>query len=381
MMSLDDPSTFKNSGAELMAHRSFDSRCEATFARQAILTAFMVCGFFLTGCGGSSESPVATTDSAGGAEVSDSAMNGESMMSGSPGMNDPSMSESMNEGASEEFGDTSAGHGGGGPESAEMMTEMMAANGEAGEFGDTSAGHGEGGSESAEMMAEAMAANGEAGEFGDTSAGHGEDGADSAAMAAAMAANGEAGKFGDTSAGHGEEGVDAAEMTEQMAAEMAARGAGTPGDESAISVEMAANGGFPGSAEGEFGPGSEGAGPGGPNGGGGQAKEPPADSPDYPAFKLVLGLMQGKHDGLKDYVSTRGRGLIEKIRGGSLTTEEKNDLKKTFAQPQLVGIPRTIRGSRTVTLNSAGQIITLVSKKQGSAWKVSSISIRAAKRR
>jgi hypothetical protein len=94
-----------------------------------------------------------------------------------------------------------------------------------------------------------------------------------------------------------------------------------------------------------------------------------------------MGLMEGKHDGLKDHVATRGRGLIEKIRGGSLTSAEKDDLKKTFAQPQLVGTPRTIRGSRTVTLNSAGQVITLVSKKQGTEWKVSSISIKAATNR
>jgi hypothetical protein len=94
-----------------------------------------------------------------------------------------------------------------------------------------------------------------------------------------------------------------------------------------------------------------------------------------------MGLMKGEHDGLKEFVATRGRGLIEKIRSGSLTTAEKADLKTTFAQPQLVGKPRTIRGSRTVTLNSAGQVISLVSKKQGSAWKVSSISIRPAKKR
>ena len=94
-----------------------------------------------------------------------------------------------------------------------------------------------------------------------------------------------------------------------------------------------------------------------------------------------MGLMQGKHEGLKEFVSTTGRGLTEKIRSGSLTTVEKDDLKKTFAQPKLVGTPRTIRGSRTVTLNSGSQVITLVSKKQGSDWKVSSISIKAAKKR
>ena len=184
-------------------------------------------------------------------------------------------------------------------------------------------------------------------------------------------------------------GDDAAMSAEMAASESGEIALSDPSsDPAAMSAEMdasAGNGGFgPGSEAGEIGDGEIGDGPGGPgsNGAGGsKAQEPPADSPDYPAYKVVMGLMQGKHDGLKGHVSTRGRGLIEKIRSGSLTAKEKDDLKKTFAQPQLVGTPRTIRGSRSVILNSAGQVITLVSKKQGSAWKVSSISIKAAKKR
>jgi len=94
-----------------------------------------------------------------------------------------------------------------------------------------------------------------------------------------------------------------------------------------------------------------------------------------------MGLKEGKYDGLNKMVSTRGRGVIEKLRKGSLTKTEKDDLKKTFASPKLVGQPRTIRGNRTVTLNNGTQRITIVSKKQGSDWKVSSISIRAAKKK
>lgn len=116
-------------------------------------------------------------------------------------------------------------------------------------------------------------------------------------------------------------------------------------------------------------------------GGGAKAQEPPADSPDYPAFKVVMGLMQGKYDDLDKLVDSKGRGLIEKIRSGSLSPTEKDDLKKTFKEPQLAGQPRTVGGSRTVTLRGNGQLITIVSKKQGANWKVSGITIREDKKR
>jgi len=94
-----------------------------------------------------------------------------------------------------------------------------------------------------------------------------------------------------------------------------------------------------------------------------------------------MGMREGKYEGLGDMVSSRSRGLIEKIRNGSLTKEEKEGFKKTFAEPKLVGQPRTVRGSRTITLSNGEQIITIVSKKQGSSWKVSSLSVKAAKKR
>jgi hypothetical protein len=324
-----------------MAFRSLN-RCVAlnmaAFAHRVLLIGCVGIGFAVAGCGGSSETPQATSESSSEDASTDMAMNDEAMMGGSSEMEDPSMQGSMDSAMAQEPGEQFADAG----------------------LGDTSVGHGE-----------------EGGEFG--SGGALGPGTDEAAMEAEMAA-------AETSA-NGEPGGDDANIEAQMAAaEAAANSADESGSDPAeMAAEMAAA-----ASNGEFGPGSEGGefgegpgDPGGPNGGGGGAKaqEPPADSPDYPAFKVVMGLMEGKHDGLKEHVSTRGRGLIEKIRGGSLTKEEKDDLKKTFAQPQLVGTPRTIRGSRTVTLNSAGQVITLVSKKQGSAWKVSSISIRAAKKR
>lgn len=322
-----------------MAFRSLN-HCVAlrmtAFAHRILLIGCVGIGFAVAGCGGSSETSQTTSDASSEDASADMAMSDETMMGGSPEMNDPSMRESMDSAMAQESGEQFADAG----------------------LGDTSVGHGE-----------------EGGEFGSEGEGSADLGADEAAMEAAMAA-------AETSA-NGEPGADEANIEAQMAAaEAAANSAGEPGSDPAeMEAEMAA-----GAANREFGPGGEsgefGEGPGGPGpNGGGQAQEPPADSPDYPAFKVVMGLMQGKHDGLKEHVATRGRGLIEKIRGGSLTKEEKDDLKKTFAQPQLVGTPRTIRGSRTVTLNSAGKVITLVSKKQGSAWKVSSISIRTAKKR
>ena len=329
-----------------MAFRNLNRCVElrmTAFAHRVLLIGCVGIGFAVAGCGGSSETQQTTSDASSedasaDMAMSDMAMSDEAMMGGSSEMNDPSMQGSMDSAMAQESGEQFADVG----------------------LGDTSVGHGE-----------------EGGEFGSEGEGLAGPGTDEAAMEAEMAA-------AETSA-NGEPGGDDANIEAQMAAaEAAANSAGEPGSDPAeMEAEMAAAG-----ANGEFGPGSEGGefgeGPGepGPNGGGGgKAQAPPADSPDYPAFKVVMGLMEGKHDGLKEHVSTRGRGLIEKIRGGSLTTEEKDDLKKTFAQPQLVGTPRTIRGSRTVTLNSAGKVITLVSKKQGSAWKVSSISIRAAKKR
>lgn len=308
-----------------MALENSDSRvahCLTALAHRVLLFGVVGVGLATAGCGGSSETAPAASESASG---SDSAMSDQSLMTDesmmrSEEMNDPSMDSSMEQ----------------------SMADQAMTEGTDPAFGDTSLGHGEG-----------------------------EPGSEAEMLLASNSAS--------------DPNVDEAAMTAQMEAdEAAANTTSDPsGNEAAMAAQMAADetaaNGQPGSESGEFGPEAGGTGPSGEGGGG--AQEPPADSPDYPAFKIVMGLMQGKHEGLKEFVSTTGRGLIEKIRSGSLTTEEKDDLKKTFAQPQLVGTPRTIRGSRTVTLNSDGQVITLVSKKQGSDWKVSSISIKAASKR
>tara|TARA_R110002072_G_scaffold238769_2_gene396172 strand:+ start:11603 stop:12538 length:936 start_codon:yes stop_codon:yes gene_type:complete len=311
-----------------MALRDLDRRaafCLTKLANLVLLAAVPGIGLAIVGCGGSSEAPPASSEVADDSASTDADMSDAAMMSSSD-MSDPSMNSSMDVSSMES-----------------SMLETAVTHETSSEFADTSLGHGEGepGSE-AEMLATGTTST----EPGDT------DTAMSAQIAAAEAA---------------------ANPSSTLPSD--------PGTDAAMSAQMAAANNQPGigSESGEIGQEGTDAGPDGENGGG--AQEPPADSPDYPAFKVVMGLMQGNHEGLKDFIATTGRGLTEKIRSGSLTAEEKDDLKKTFVQPQLVGAPRTIRGSRTVILNSGGQVITLVSKKQGTSWKVSSISIKAASKR
>lgn len=328
-----------------MAIQNFDSRIALSMTastRRALLVGFVGFGLAIAGCGGgdegggeASETPQTTSDSPDSTASANMAMNDPGMTSGGSEMGGPSMQDAtmaeMDDGPGEEFVDAG--------------------------FDNTASGHaeeagipGDPGTDDALMAAHMEEATG---------------GASDPSIADAEMAAATAGADSVTSPNLGDPRLGNSTQGAEMAASDAAHGEPGAGGES-----------------GEFGPDSGSPGPGGPgSNGAGAAKEPPADSPDYPAFKIVMGLMQGKHEGLKEFVSTRGRGLTEKIRSGSLTKTEIDDLKKTFAQPQLVGTPRTIRGSRTVNLSSAGQRITLVSKKQGSEWKVSSISIKAAKKR
>jgi hypothetical protein len=91
--------------------------------------------------------------------------------------------------------------------------------------------------------------------------------------------------------------------------------------------------------------------------------------------------MQGKYDDMSKYVSTRARGQLQKIGAGKLSEGEKTDLKKTFAQPQLAGQPRNARGGHQIVLKSEGKTITILTKKEGTDWKVAELSIREASRR
>ena len=91
--------------------------------------------------------------------------------------------------------------------------------------------------------------------------------------------------------------------------------------------------------------------------------------------------MQGKYGDMNKYVSARARGQLQKIGAGKLTDAEKAELKKTFAQPQMIGKPRNTRGGRQLVLKSAGKTITILVKKEASKWRVAELSIRAASRR
>ena len=309
----------------------------ACFAHRVLLLGILGGGLLLTGCGGSSDAPQASSSSsADSTATTDPAMMDSSMseaMMDSSSMSDPAMAQSMEHGSPDAGLDPA--QTGSDPSTATSLSEAeiaaMSATSDPAQPGSVAGSE----TDKAAMLASAEA----------TPSAPVDPNAENAALAAST--------------------TDPAVMLAGSSSESAPAAPGSEADRAAFEAGAASSN-----------PGASGEG-----GGAGQAQEPPADSPDYPAFKLVMGLKDGKHDGLDDLVATRGRGLIEKIRNGSLTTDEKEELKKTFAQPQLAGPPRTIQGSRTVTLNSAGQIITLVSKKQGADWKVSSITIREAAKR
>lgn len=320
---------------------------DSSFGRLFMLLGVLGCAFMISGCGSSSSTPQETSNSAGGTESADPAtadatmsaeMSTDSTMDPST-MNQADMQQSMEHGAAEPFEDTTLA-------ADDTSTEVGFSETDA---ASTTTDPATDPNEVA--MREAELADSASTDTLDPAAGTVDP--NEAAMRAADAA----GTATDTAvaASNPNEAAMLAAGTVDPAAATDPSSFGAEGE----GTDPSANG----------------------NGGAGQAQEPPADSPDYPAFKVVMGLMQGKHDGLKEFVSTTGRGIIEKIRSGSLTKAEKDDLKKTFAQPQLVGQPRTIRGSRTVNLNSGGQLISIVSKKQGSDWKVSSITIRDARKR
>jgi hypothetical protein len=320
-----------------MTHGTLDwcnVSCATGFAHRVLQLGIVGCGLLITGCGGSSETSQVSSEPAGSAGSTDVAMA------------DPSMSESMMRSSemSDSTMDQSMEHGS--PEASGDMTQTA---------GDTASVSDISDSERAAMTATSDPESDPA-----LSSSQASSDAERAAMFAST----------DPAASTATDpGAETAARSEAMlAGESGSPGAGNAGAD----AERAAFAADAGESSADGSAGRDGA---------GSAPEPPADSPDYPAFKVVMGLMQGNDESLKEFVSTTGRGLIEKIRSGSLTTDEKDDLKKTFAQPKLVGQPRTINGSRTVTLNSGDQVISIVSKKQGADWKVSSITIKAARKR
>ena len=145
-------------------------------------------------------------------------------------------------------------------------------------------------------------------------------------------------------------------------------------------------GGEPGALAGEPGagaagiPGAPGGIPGGGEGGGGRAQAPPEGSPEYPAYQLVMALRGGKFKGVEKWISARARGNLASIRSGKLSPAAKEGLKKTFANPQLVGKPRSARGGRQIVLRNGNEIITILVKKEAGGFKVAELSTRKTKR-
>ena len=85
--------------------------------------------------------------------------------------------------------------------------------------------------------------------------------------------------------------------------------------------------------------------------------------------------MSGKVDGLAGHIGKRANGDLAAIRDGKLGEKQLAELKKTFTQPTLINTKR-ISGGTQVNLRSGSQIINLVIKKEGDAFKVTEMKFR-----
>ena len=112
-----------------------------------------------------------------------------------------------------------------------------------------------------------------------------------------------------------------------------------------------------------------------------QGAAPAADPPEFPAYQLVMGLRSGEYKDLAKYVSSRGRGDLLKIRGGKLSDADKERFKKLFENPQLAAPPRNKSGGRQIALRAGEEVVTLLVKKEGDAYKVAEMSIRKSSTR
>ena len=88
-----------------------------------------------------------------------------------------------------------------------------------------------------------------------------------------------------------------------------------------------------------------------------------------------MGLMEGKADGLSDFISKRATGDLAELRDGKASEKKMAELKSTFAKPQLINTKR-VTGGTQVNLRSGDQIINLVIKKEGEAFVVSEMKFR-----
>lgn len=129
------------------------------------------------------------------------------------------------------------------------------------------------------------------------------------------------------------------------------------------------------------GPGGEGyGGEGGEGGGRRQPQAPKEGSPQYPAYHLVLGLMEGKAEGLAKHIGKRVTGTLASIKSGKLSEKEATELKATFAKPELIGSRRVGTGTQ-LSLRSGEKVIQLIIRKEGEAFKVTEMKILKGSKR
>ncbi len=85
--------------------------------------------------------------------------------------------------------------------------------------------------------------------------------------------------------------------------------------------------------------------------------------------------MEGKSEGLGDFISKRATGDLAALRDGKVSEKKMAELKTSFAKPQLINTKR-VTGGTQVNLRSGGQIINLVIKKEGDTFMVSEMKFR-----
>ena len=112
--------------------------------------------------------------------------------------------------------------------------------------------------------------------------------------------------------------------------------------------------------------------------GGAGAQAPPADSAEFPAFKLVVAAMAGEWNGLGEFISVKAAGPLKELRTNTMTDTKKDELKKEFAQLQPLS-SKAVSGGKQLTFKSGSTIITMVVKKENGAFRVSELTRRAGK--
>ena len=115
-----------------------------------------------------------------------------------------------------------------------------------------------------------------------------------------------------------------------------------------------------------------------PGAGGGGAQAPAPDSAEFPAFKMVTGIVAGEWDGIGEFISAKATGQLKDLRAKAMSDAKKDELKKELAQLQLLS-SKTVSGGKTLTFKSGSTIISMSVKKENGAFKVTEMTRRAGK--